>query len=102
MRIRSACGSKKPKARKRAHLGELRSVSKGCWLLAVLAGLPPADELLDAALFALVLLLANGNLGDLGRGTDLARRGKTKLDGERNDGAGGDDLLADDCEHESE
>jgi hypothetical protein len=80
----------------------MRSVSERCWLLAILARFPPADELLDTALLALLLLLADGDRSDLGRRTDLARRGETKLDGERNDGARGDDLLADDCERESE
>lgn len=84
--------------KRKAYLGEVRRMSEGCWLLAVLARLPPANELLDAALLALLLLLADGDLGDLGRGPDLARRGEAKRDGERNDGAGGDDLLADDWE----
>lgn len=77
-------------------------MSEGCWLLTILASPPPADELFDTALLTLLLLLADGDLGDLGRGTNLTRRGETKLDGERDDGARGDDLLSDDCKYERE
>lgn len=67
-------------------------------LLAISAGLPPADKLIDALLLAFLRLLADRDARDLGRRADLTGRREAELDDERDDGAGRDHLLTDNCE----